>query len=119
MEETAPSTTNDGYKKKSLWQWLVIYFVLGIIIYAGVYFFVLSKNTGYNSKSTQPYPSPSAVSVSPTSRMMNSEATVTLGSVNKSGESGTAILSEENGQTKVTINLTGFTKDVEQPAHIH
>ena len=45
--------------------------------------------------------------------------TVVLAEENKSGESGTATLSEANGKTTVTIALTGFTKDVVQPAHIH
>jgi len=50
---------------------------------------------------------------------MTNEMTVNLAEENKSGESGTAILKEENGKTTVTLTLTGFTKDVAQPAHIH
>ncbi len=50
---------------------------------------------------------------------MSNEMTVNLAEENKSGESGTATLKEENGKTTVTLTLTGFTKGVAQPAHIH
>lgn len=113
MEETA-GTTNGGYNKRPLWQWLVIYVILGVIIYGGIYYFFLNKNNGYNSsKSSAQYSSPSP------SAMVRKEVTVVLKPVNDSSEVGTATLIEENGQTKVTINLTGYTKDVVQPAHIH
>lgn len=39
---------NDGYGKRPLWQWVVIYIVIGGIIYAGVYYFFLAKKGGYN-----------------------------------------------------------------------
>src|SRR5438067_2300451 len=58
-----------------------------------------------------------STSVSP--EAMANEMTVNLAEENKSGESGTVMLKEENGKTTVTVTLTGFTKDVEQPAHIH
>lgn len=45
--------------------------------------------------------------------------TVKLAELNNSGETGTAILKEENGKTKVTLRLSGAPKDVTQPAHIH
>jgi len=47
------------------------------------------------------------------------QITVELEEQNDSGESGTAILKEENNQTTVTITMTGFQEDVSQPAHIH
>jgi len=62
-------------------------------------------------------------------RMKNAELTqaalqvkqtvIQLNEVNKSGESGMAILEDDNGTVKVTINLTGFTKGIAQPVHIH
>jgi len=45
--------------------------------------------------------------------------TVTLNSLNDSGESGTAILTEDGDKTKVTLNLNGAPVGVTQPAHIH
>jgi LPXTG-motif cell wall-anchored protein len=44
--------------------------------------------------------------------------TVTMKEQNGSGESGTATLSESNGQLKVTINLANGPAEP-QPAHIH
>lgn len=45
--------------------------------------------------------------------------TVVLAAQNKSGEEGTATLTEKDGKTTVKINLTGAPKGVKQPAHIH
>lgn len=50
---------------------------------------------------------------------MANQMTVTLAEENKSGESGTATLKEENGKVTVTLALTGFVAGVSQPAHIH
>lgn len=114
MEGTVQSPTNGEYNKRPLWQWLLIYVILGTIIYGAIYYLFLNKNNGYNgSKSSTQYSSPSP------SAMGNKETTVVLKPVNDSNEAGTAVLSEENGQTKVTVNITGYTKDVAQPAHIH
>lgn len=46
-------------------------------------------------------------------------APVVLHEQNNSGESGTALLLEENGKLKVMISLTGAPAGVPQPAHIH
>src|SRR5256885_1008114 len=45
--------------------------------------------------------------------------TVSLAEENKSGESGTATLKEQNGKVIATVSLTGFPKDTPQPDHIH
>lgn len=47
--------------------------------------------------------------------------TIQLSEQNKSGESGTATLTEENGKTKVVLALSKITADILplQPAHIH
>ncbi len=119
MEETA-GTANGGYNKRPLWQWLVIYVILGAIIYGVIYYFFLNKSSYNYNKSSSQYTSPSPSQISPSpATTMSKETTVILKPVNKSDEAGTAILKEENGQTKVTVNLTGYTKDVEQPAHVH
>lgn len=111
MAETVQNTSG-GYNKRPLWQWILIYIILGAIIYGAVYYFFLGKNNGYNSNSSTEYSVPS-------SAVMMEKTTVTLESVNDSGEAGTATLTEENGQTKVEIALTGYVQDVQQPAHIH
>lgn len=47
-----------GYGKRPLWQWILIYFIVGGIVYAGIYYFYIRKNGGYNSSggyNTNPY----------------------------------------------------------------
>lgn len=51
MEET-------NYSKRPIWQWVIIYLVIGIAVYGIVYYFVLSKKggnsyTGESSPQTQ------------------------------------------------------------------
>ncbi len=54
---------SSGYNKRPLWQWILIYIVIGGIIYGLIYYVVLSKKSGnmYNQQ-TQQYPvSPTAM----------------------------------------------------------
>ena len=97
------------YNKRPLWQWIAIYLILGIIIYGAIYYFFLNKNNGYNynnNKSSTQYSSPTPKA------MMSKDVTVVLKPVNDSNEVGTAIISSENGVTKITISLTGYTKNI-------
>lgn len=41
-----------GYGKRPLWQWVLIYAVIGGIVYAGIYYFVIAKKGGYSSSSS-------------------------------------------------------------------
>ncbi len=119
MEETDEKQEN-GYQKKPLWQWVLIYLVVGGVIYALVYYFFLAKKGGYNyNQSSTIYPTQSSVTLVPSEKMMVKEMTIVLAEENNSGESGTASLKEENGKVTVTVNLTGYQKDISQPAHIH
>jgi hypothetical protein len=37
------------YGKRPLWQWILIYVVIGGVVYAGIYYFMFAKNSGgYN-----------------------------------------------------------------------
>ncbi len=40
---------DSGYGKRPLWQWVVIYLVVGIVVYGLIYYFVLTKKGGYSS----------------------------------------------------------------------
>lgn len=51
-EESQQKTSR--YGKRPLWQWIVLYLIIGALVYGLVYYFVLSKKGGYN------YNSPSA-----------------------------------------------------------
>ncbi len=41
----------EGYGKRPLWQWVLLYVVVGGVVYAGIYYFVLAKKGGYSSSS--------------------------------------------------------------------
>lgn len=55
----------------------------------------------------------------PSGMMMKSQITVVLDVQNNSGESGTALLEDLNGKTKVSVRLSGAPAGAQQPAHIH
>lgn len=78
---------------------IVLYLIIGGIIYLAVYFLWIAKKGSY--------------------RQTNTTMTVTLNAQNASGEMGTATLTDVNGKTKVRLSLTGMPMGVPQPAHIH
>lgn len=39
---------NNGYTKRPLWQWILIYILVAGAVYGLVYYFVLAKKSGYN-----------------------------------------------------------------------
>lgn len=41
-----------GYGKRPLWQWILIYVVVGGIIYGAVYYFAIAKKGGYDASNT-------------------------------------------------------------------
>lgn len=54
----------EGYGKRPLWQWILIYVAIGAVVYGVVYYFVLAKKGGsnpYSSTSTPSYQTPSSV----------------------------------------------------------
>ncbi|MBI3576928.1 CHRD domain-containing protein [Candidatus Gottesmanbacteria bacterium] len=95
---------------------ILIYLIVGGIIYALVYYFVLAPKGGYSSQTN--YPATTPTSQTETPKMMSS-MTVALSALGSSGETGTAILSEERGKAKVVISVTGEPAGAIQPAHIH
>lgn len=49
MEENTEGSEKSGYGKRPLWQWILIYLVIGGIIYALIYYFVLAPQGGRGS----------------------------------------------------------------------
>ncbi len=92
---------------------IIIYVVIGVIVYAAIYFLFLSNRT------TPLYQQPTEQTTEEGTDVEEGESlTVVLDEQNDSGQSGTATLTEEDGQVNVLIEL-GVPSDVEQPAHIH
>lgn len=50
MEENIAEENSEnkasGYGKRPLWQWIVLYLIIGGLIYGLIYFFILSKPGG-------------------------------------------------------------------------
>lgn len=44
-----PGPQGKGYGKRPLWQWIVIYVVIGGIVYGAVYYFAIAKKGGYGT----------------------------------------------------------------------
>jgi hypothetical protein len=43
----------DGYGKRPLWQWVLLYIVIGVVIYGAVYYFISNKHqSDYNMSSS-------------------------------------------------------------------
>ena len=53
MEQTPIS--GNGYGKRPVWQWVIIYAVIAAIVYGLVYYLVLSKGGGYTPAPSQEY----------------------------------------------------------------
>lgn len=47
------STEATGYNKRPLWQWVLIYLVIGVVIYGIIYYFVFAKKGGSNYSQPQ------------------------------------------------------------------
>lgn len=58
MDEKQPYSTEGsqpakgygkGYGRRPLWQWIVIYIVIGGIVYGAIYYFAFAKKGGYGA----------------------------------------------------------------------
>ena len=52
VQQEQPKDKTDygkGYGKRPLWQWILLYVIVGAIVYGAIYYFVFAKNGGYNS----------------------------------------------------------------------
>lgn len=67
MDEQQPAPTEGnppakgygkGYGKRPLWQWVLIYVVVGGIIYGAIYYFAIAKKGGYGANNQNTGQSP-------------------------------------------------------------
>jgi hypothetical protein len=42
----AEEQKQSGYGKRPIWQWILLYVVIGAIVYGLVYYFIISKKSG-------------------------------------------------------------------------
>ena len=70
---------SSGYGKRPLWQWILIYLVVGGVVYGLVYYFVIAKKGGYtNTYGTPEQNQNSYQQTNPTSSDQAVESTVTI-----------------------------------------
>jgi len=60
-----------GYGKRPMWQWIVIYLVLAVIVYGAIYYFFLSKKGGYGNSTPIQTPSSKTQSQSNSAPLSN------------------------------------------------
>lgn len=87
----------------------------GALVIILVILLVLTKSNNREVRTTQggSYSTPTV------NQGGEAEMNVLLSAQNNSNESGIANLKDTSGMVTVTINLTGYTPNVAQPAHIH
>lgn len=109
----------NSYGKRPMWQWVLIYVVIGAIVYGLIYYFVIGKKGGYNynqtQSNTQPqYTAPTPTSqTSPTQVMQASQNTITLSTDGFSPETLSI-----NAGTKVTwTNKSGSVASINSAVH--
>ncbi len=94
----------------------IIFFLVLILTVGVVGFLLIHNRNSQKTITTKALPTPTQI---PTPTPTPRQLTVTLKEENKSGESGTATLTELNGKVNVVLSLTGAPSGVAQPAHIH
>ncbi len=101
------------YGKKTLWQWILIYLVIAIILYGLIYYFVFAKKADNSTNSYERPPNQTH------STLPNRQITIFLKGENNSGESGKVTLKQDNGVFTVTISLNSESSNIPQPAYIY
>ncbi|HYK08971.1 MAG TPA: cupredoxin domain-containing protein [Candidatus Eisenbacteria bacterium] len=119
MDETTSSSTTNGYGKRPLWQWILLYIVIGALIYGLVYYFVFANKGGYpvgptvSPTSSTTTVSPTAMEASPSSSVTQQRNAVTL---TQNGFSP-SVVTIKVGQTVTWTNKSGATATVNSDPH--
>lgn len=77
-----------GYGKRPMWQWILIYVVIGAIVYGLIYYFVLAKRGGYSQNNPYQY--------QPTAAQQGSEQLTSASQVTPPTTSGKTVSVEGN-----------------------
>lgn len=51
LEVMAQAGQSGGYGKRPMWQWVLLYIVIGAIVYGLIYYFAAGRGGGYGSES--------------------------------------------------------------------
>ena len=108
--------------KKGFAMPIIIVIVALVIVVVGVGYFATRKQPQTSPATQTPTGEKKleeGTMVKPDGTMMGKPVTIMLDSLHNSGESGTAMLTAENGKVKVTLSLIGVPDLISQPAHIH
>ncbi len=108
----------------------IIWAILGVIVIAIAIFWIrviMTRNAAMKQAETinnqdenfQTPPLQAAQENPQTQASTVKTLTINLSAQNNSGQSGVAMLTDDNGKTKVVLNLNGGPRDIVQPAHIH
>ncbi len=87
MEE-ATTEKSYAYGKRPLWQWVLLYVVIGAILYGLVYYFVLGKKDGYTTSQNGQYQYPTTtqqVTTQPTTQSASPSPSISATQVTVSG----------------------------------
>ena len=99
---------NKSYGKRPLWQWLLLYAIVAIIVYGAFYYFVLAKKGG-DSTTSNPYSNNQTVS--PTEAMESSESSMEMMKINVSGSefafTPSTINVKKGQKVEITFKNTG------------
>jgi len=71
MEETQ-NPGKSGYGKRPVWQWIVLYLIIAVILYGAIYYLFLHKNNSYSGNSQSYQMQPTQQMQKPTQAMQNS-----------------------------------------------
>ncbi len=113
MADTIQQNTS-GYGKRPLWQWLLLYVVIGAILYGLIYYFVFARRGSYNNNERGEYASPTTASkTTPAQSPAQQQNIITL---TQNGWSP-ATLTIKTGQTVTWINKSGQTATVNSNPH--
>lgn len=62
-----------GYGKRPIWQWVLIYLVIGGVVYGLIYYFALTKKGGYSSNTAPSYNQSQQGSQNPSTQPKNEQ----------------------------------------------